>query len=102
MLCSGCSLTFPFPRDAIDASSNPPQEPRSRYGSTHCINFPEASRRQMSVRGGKPLVKFLALKDFCILRQLKLEEALLRGTSSNWCVVTDGAASPTVVMGLSG
>lgn len=51
---------------------------------------------------GRPLVKFLALKDFCILRQLKLEEALLRGTSSNWCVVGDGAARPTVVMGISG
>lgn len=50
----------------------------------------------------KPLVKFLVLRDFCILRQLKLEEALLRGTSSNWCVVTDGAASTSVVMGLSG
>jgi len=37
-----------------------------------------------------------------VLRQLKLEEALLRADGGNWCIVNDGAASATAVLGLSG
>lgn len=37
-----------------------------------------------------------------ILQQLHLEERLLRRTGDNWCIVNDGTAPPTVVMGVSG
>ena len=37
-----------------------------------------------------------------LLRQLKLEEALLRADGGNWCLINDGAASATAVLGLSG
>lgn len=37
-----------------------------------------------------------------ILQQLHLEERLLRRTSDNWCIVNDGTAPPTIVMGVSG
>jgi lipoate-protein ligase A len=37
-----------------------------------------------------------------IMQQLHLEERLLRRTSDNWCVVNDGTAPPTIVMGVSG
>lgn len=37
-----------------------------------------------------------------ILEQLKLEEALLRNTQSNWLVINDGAATPAIVLGISG
>ncbi|CAL5325842.1 unnamed protein product [Camellia sinensis] len=37
-----------------------------------------------------------------ILKQLHLEEQLLRISSDNWCIINDGTNAPTVVMGLSG
>jgi hypothetical protein len=40
-----------------------------------------------------------------ILRQLRMEEALLRCDHRNWCIVNDGAppaAPPAIVMGISG
>lgn len=37
-----------------------------------------------------------------ILTQLHLEEALFRGTTSNWLVIHDGVASPSIVLGISG
>jgi hypothetical protein len=37
-----------------------------------------------------------------ILRQLHLEERLLRRTEDNWCVINDGTMPPTIVMGVSG
>jgi hypothetical protein len=37
-----------------------------------------------------------------IMQQLHLEERLLRRTSDNWCIVNDGTAPPTIVMGVSG
>ncbi len=37
-----------------------------------------------------------------VLRQLLLEEALLRADTGHWCIVNDGAAQPTAVLGLSG
>jgi lipoate-protein ligase A len=37
-----------------------------------------------------------------ILRQLQLEEALLRADGGSWCLVHDGAQQPAAVLGLSG
>jgi hypothetical protein len=37
-----------------------------------------------------------------IMQQLHLEERLLRRTTDNWCIVNDGTAPPTIVMGVSG
>ena len=37
-----------------------------------------------------------------ILEQLRLEEALLRHSAESWCVLSRGAAPPTVVLGLGG
>lgn len=37
-----------------------------------------------------------------ILTQLHLEEALFRGTTSNWLVINDGVAHPSIVLGISG
>ena len=31
-----------------------------------------------------------------------LPEALLRADAGNWCIVNDGAAAPSVVLGISG
>ena len=47
-------------------------------------------------------VKLLRLQNFPILRQLLLEEALLRADSSNWCIINDGTSVPAIVMGISG
>lgn len=48
------------------------------------------------------VVKVIRTSGMCILRQLRLEEALLRVSSENYCVVNDGAKSPAVVLGISG
>ena len=50
----------------------------------------------------KPLVKVLRLRRFPILDLLRLEEALLRTDSGNWAIFNVGAASPAIVLGLSG
>lgn len=50
----------------------------------------------------RPVVHFLEMRGSCILRQLRLEEALLRSTDRNWCIVNNGSAYPAIVMGLSG
>ncbi|PKA60340.1 hypothetical protein AXF42_Ash008399 [Apostasia shenzhenica] len=39
---------------------------------------------------------------FPILRQLYLEERLLRTSSNNWCLINDGTSHPNLVMGVSG
>ncbi|KAK5817887.1 hypothetical protein PVK06_022816 [Gossypium arboreum] len=36
------------------------------------------------------------------IKQLHIEEQLLRTSSENWCIVNDGTNDPTVVMGVSG
>lgn len=48
----------------------------------------------------KPL-KFLHLKNTPIFDQLQIEEALLRTTEDNWCLINEGS-SPSIVMGISG
>lgn len=47
-------------------------------------------------------IKLLRLQRVPILRQLLLEEALLRADSSNWCIVNSGTSVPAIVMGISG
>ena len=47
-------------------------------------------------------MKLLRLSRFPIYHQLVMEEALLRATQHNWCIVNDGAFSPAIVMGISG
>jgi lipoate---protein ligase len=43
----------------------------------------------------------LSLKNFPILKQLQLEEALLRTSNENWCLINHGSP-PAIVMGISG
>lgn len=50
----------------------------------------------------RPVVKFLRMKGAPLLKQLQLEEALLRADQSNWWILNDGAPEPTVVLGISG
>ncbi|KAM6584606.1 hypothetical protein CsatB_011608 [Cannabis sativa] len=51
---------------------------------------------------GLPLINLVRFKGLSILKQLHLEEQLLRTTSENWCIVNDGTDDPTIVMGISG
>ncbi|KAM0893750.1 hypothetical protein ACQ4PT_024913 [Festuca glaucescens] len=50
----------------------------------------------------RPLMRLVTMGGAPIMQQLHLEERLLRRTSDNWCIVNDGAAPPTIVMGVSG
>ncbi|KAL6596253.1 hypothetical protein ACP70R_047617 [Stipagrostis hirtigluma subsp. patula] len=50
----------------------------------------------------RPLMRLITMRGEPILRQLHLEERLLRRTADNWCVINHGTAPPTIVMGLSG
>ncbi|GFY84902.1 biotin/lipoate A/B protein ligase family [Actinidia rufa] len=51
---------------------------------------------------GLPLMNLVRFKGVPILKQLHLEERLLRTSSDNWCIVNNGTNAPTIVMGLSG
>lgn len=46
-------------------------------------------------------MRILHLKNFPILEQLKLEEALLRLSTDNFCLINEGSP-PAIVMGISG
>lgn len=46
-------------------------------------------------------MRLLILNNTPILEQLRLEEALLRASSDNWCLLNCGS-SPAIVMGISG
>ena len=48
-----------------------------------------------------PPLKLLRLFRYPILKQLQLEEALLRAGDGNWCILNEGTAS-AIVMGISG
>lgn len=50
----------------------------------------------------RPLMMLVTMRGVPILQQLHLEERLLRRTTDNWCLINDGTAPPTIVMGLSG
>lgn len=47
------------------------------------------------------MIHCLHLKSYPILKQLELEEALLRGDNKNWCLINEGS-TPSIVMGISG
>lgn len=49
----------------------------------------------------KPNLNLLQLSGYPIFEQLKLEEALLRTSHENWCILNHGAP-PAIVMGISG
>ncbi|KAG2679286.1 hypothetical protein I3760_11G044700 [Carya illinoinensis] len=51
---------------------------------------------------GLPLMNLVRFKGLPILKQLHLEERLLRTSSDNWCIINDGTNQPTIVMGVSG
>jgi len=46
-------------------------------------------------------INFLYLKNTPIFDQLQIEEALLRTSDENWCLVNEGSI-PSIVMGISG
>lgn len=48
-----------------------------------------------------PHLHLVHLSNYPILRQLQLEEALLRADRRNWCILNSGS-DPTVVLGVSG
>jgi hypothetical protein len=50
----------------------------------------------------RPLMRLVTMSRMPILQQLHLEEQLLRRTSDNWCIINDGTAPATIVMGVSG
>jgi lipoate-protein ligase A len=50
----------------------------------------------------KPLLFFLKLQQWPIVEQLRLEEALLRADTRNWCLINEGSSSPSIVLGISG
>jgi lipoate---protein ligase len=47
------------------------------------------------------MFRLLKLNNVAILDQLRLEEALLRASSENWCLINTGSP-PAIVMGISG
>ncbi len=47
------------------------------------------------------MFRLIILSNVPILEQLKLEEALLRASTDNWCVLNTGSP-PAIVMGISG
>ncbi len=49
----------------------------------------------------KPTFQYLYLEQWSIFDQLKLEEALLRADTRNWCIFNMGSA-PAIVLGISG
>lgn len=49
----------------------------------------------------KPTLHLISFKNHDICQQLLLEEALLRATNQNWCILNHGAP-PRIVMGISG
>jgi len=50
----------------------------------------------------RPLMRLVTMSGAPILRQLHLEERLLRRTEDNWCIINDSTAFLTIVMGVSG
>lgn len=50
----------------------------------------------------RPVVRLLRLARYPLLEQLRLEEALMRGSAANWFLLNDGAPAPAIVLGISG
>ena len=49
----------------------------------------------------RPPLYLIRLQQSPIFHQLQIEEALLRLTTKNWCIMNDGS-SPAVIFGISG
>ena len=59
--------------------------------------------REMSLSQPANLVRLVRTSGLCILRQLRLEEKLLRSPGAgNWCLLNDGTPVRSVVLGISG
>lgn len=59
--------------------------------------------REMSLSQPANLVQLVRTSGLCILRQLRLEEKLLRSPGAgNWCLLNDGTPERSVVLGISG
>lgn len=59
--------------------------------------------REMSLSQPANLVRLVRTSGLCILRQLRLEEKLLRSSGAgNWCLLNDGTPDRSVVLGISG
>ena len=59
--------------------------------------------REMSLSPPANLVRLVRTSGLCILRQLRLEEKLLRSPGAgNWCLLNDGTPERSVVLGISG
>ncbi len=59
--------------------------------------------REMSLSQPANLVRLVRTSGLCILRQLRLEEKLLRSRGAgNWCLLNDGTPDRSVVLGISG
>ena len=59
--------------------------------------------REMSLSQPANLVRLVRTSGLCILRQLRLEEKLLRSPGAgNWCLLNDGTPDRSVVLGISG
>lgn len=59
--------------------------------------------REMSLSQPANLVRLVRTSGLCILRQLRLEEKLLRSPGAgNWCLLNDGTPERSVVLGISG
>ena len=57
----------------------------------------------MSLSQPANLVRLVRTSGLCILRQLRLEEKLLRSPGAgNWCLLNDGTPDRSVVLGISG
>ena len=57
----------------------------------------------MSASQPANLVRVVRTSGLCILRQLRLEEKLLRSPGAgNWCLLNDGTPDRAVVLGISG
>lgn len=57
----------------------------------------------MSLSQPANLVQLVRTSGLCILRQLRLEEKLLRSPGAgNWCLLNDGTPDRSVVLGISG
>jgi len=59
--------------------------------------------REMSLSQPANLVRLVRTSGLCILRQLRLEEKLLRSPGAgSWCLLNDGTPDRSVVLGISG
>ena len=56
----------------------------------------------MATPAASNVVRLVRTRGLCVLRQLRLEEALFRANAENWVIVNDGAPRTAIVLGISG